>query len=74
LRVSENKRARRAFVPKKEGVAGGCRKYHNEELHNLYSSRNIISAMKSRVVKWAGRARMAEVRSAYKVFVRKFGR
>jgi hypothetical protein len=25
---------------------------HNEELHNLYSSPNIITQMKSRIVRW----------------------
>jgi hypothetical protein len=29
------------------------RKLHDEELHSLYSSRNIIKAMKSRKVSWA---------------------
>jgi hypothetical protein len=30
------------FGPKGEEVAGGWRKLHNEELHNLYTSLNII--------------------------------
>jgi hypothetical protein len=30
------------------------RKIHNEELHNLYSSPNIIRMIQSRRVKWAG--------------------
>jgi hypothetical protein len=30
------------------------RKLHNEELHNLYSSPNIIRQMKSRRMNWAG--------------------
>jgi hypothetical protein len=33
---------RRIFGPKRDEVAGGCRKLHNEKLHNLYSSTNII--------------------------------
>jgi hypothetical protein len=32
----------------KEKVAGGWRKVHNEELHNLYSSPNIITVTTSR--------------------------
>jgi hypothetical protein len=34
-------------------VTGGWRKLHNEELHNLYSSPNIIRMIKSRM-RWAG--------------------
>jgi hypothetical protein len=34
--------------------SGGCRKLHNEELHNLYSSLSIIRKVKSREIKWAG--------------------
>jgi hypothetical protein len=33
---------------------GGWRKLHNEELHNLYSSPNIIRTTKSRRKRWAG--------------------
>jgi hypothetical protein len=33
---------RRIFGPKRDGVTGGWRKLHNEELHNLYSSPSII--------------------------------
>jgi hypothetical protein len=31
---------RKIIGPKKEEVAGGWRRLHNEELHNLYSSPN----------------------------------
>jgi hypothetical protein len=37
-------------------MTGGCRKLHNEELHNLYSSPSIIRGMKSRRMRWAGHA------------------
>jgi hypothetical protein len=33
---------RRIFGPKSEEVAGGWRRLHNEELHNLYLSPKII--------------------------------
>jgi hypothetical protein len=42
LRVFENRVLRRIFGPKRYEVTGEWRKLHNEELHNLYSSRNII--------------------------------
>jgi hypothetical protein len=41
LRVLENRALRRIFRPKRDEVIGGERKLHNE-LHNLYSSPNII--------------------------------
>jgi hypothetical protein len=46
--VFENRVLRRVFGPKGEEVAGGWRRLHNEELHNLYASPNIIRVMKSR--------------------------
>jgi hypothetical protein len=45
---------------------------HNEELHNLYSSPNIIRMIKSRRMRWAGHvARMWEKRNAYRILVGK---
>jgi hypothetical protein len=44
----------RIFKPKRDDVTGEYRKLHNEELHNLYSSPNIIRQMKSRRMRWAG--------------------
>jgi hypothetical protein len=49
--VSENRVLRRIFRPKREEVAGGWRRLHNEELHNLYASPNIVRVMKSRRMK-----------------------
>jgi hypothetical protein len=37
-RVSENRELRRKFRPKRDEVAGGWRRLHNEELYNLYAS------------------------------------
>jgi hypothetical protein len=56
---------RRIFGPKREEVAGGWRRLHDEGLHNLYASTNIVRVMKSRRMRWAGHvARMGEMRSA----------
>jgi hypothetical protein len=54
LRVFENRVLRRIFGPKWDGVTGGQRKLHNEELHSLYSSPSIIRIIKSRRMRWAG--------------------
>jgi hypothetical protein len=35
-------------------VTGEWRKFHNEKLHNLYSSPDIIRQGKSRRMRWAG--------------------
>jgi hypothetical protein len=53
--VSENKscctQANAVFVPKREQLTGGWREIHNEELHNFYSSPNIIRTIKSKRMK-----------------------
>jgi hypothetical protein len=40
--VFENRVLRRIFGPKRDDVTGEWRKLHNEELHNMYSSPDII--------------------------------
>jgi hypothetical protein len=63
---------RRIFGPKREEVLGSWRRLHNEELHNLYASPNIIQAIKSRTIKWAEHvARMVEMRNKFKILVGK---
>jgi hypothetical protein len=46
--VFENRVLRRIFGPKRDEVKGDWGKLHNVELHNLYSSPNIIRMIKSR--------------------------
>jgi hypothetical protein len=52
--VFENRVLKRIFGPKRDDVTGDWRKLHNEELHNLYASPNIIRMIKSRRMRWAG--------------------
>jgi hypothetical protein len=54
LRVFENRVLRRLFGPGRDELTGDLRKLHNEELHNLYSSADIIRMIKSRRRRWAG--------------------
>jgi hypothetical protein len=46
--VSESRVLRRIIRHKREEVAGGWRRLHNEELHNLYGLPKIITTIKSR--------------------------
>jgi hypothetical protein len=72
LRVFENRVLRRIFGHKRDEVTGEWRKLHSEELHNLYSSPDIIRQVKSRRMRWAGHvARMGEDRKVYTVLVGK---
>jgi hypothetical protein len=55
-------------------VTGEWRKLHNEELHNLYSSPDIIRQVKSRRMRWAGHVACIgdeRKRKVYKVLVGK---
>jgi hypothetical protein len=59
--VFENRVLRRIFGYNRGEVTGGWRNLHNEELHDLYSSSNIIGDIESRSMRWAVQvARMVE--------------
>jgi hypothetical protein len=63
---------RRISGPKRDEVTGEWRKLHSEELHNLYSSPDIIRQVKSRRMRWEGHvSRMGGERKVYKVLVGK---
>jgi hypothetical protein len=71
-RVFENRVLRGMFGPEGDEVTGEWRKLHSGELHNSYSSPDIIRQIKSRRMRWAGHvARMAEGRNMYRVLVGK---
>jgi hypothetical protein len=68
----ENRVLRRIFGPKREEVMGDWRRLHKEELHNLYSSPNVVRVIKSMRMRWAGHvAVMGERRNAFSILVAK---
>jgi hypothetical protein len=73
LRVFENRVLRRIFGQKRDEVTVEWRKHHNEELHNLYSSPNIVWVIISRR-KWVGHiAGIEDMRGVYRDFFGKPG-
>jgi hypothetical protein len=61
----------RIFGPKTE-EDGSWRKLYNDELHNLYSSPNIVRVIKPRSMRWAGHvACMREEKGVFRVLVRR---
>jgi hypothetical protein len=72
LRVFENRVLKRIFGPKRDEVTGEWRKLHNEVLHDLYSSPNIVRVIKSRRMRWAGLVSLlGEERGVYRDLVGK---
>jgi len=72
LRVFENRVLRRIFGLKRDEVTGEWSKLHNEELNDLYSSRNIFRVIRKRRMRWTGHvACLGERRGVYRVLARK---
>jgi hypothetical protein len=68
----KNRVLRRIFGPRKDEETGEWRKPHNEELHDLYSSPNIIRVIKSRRMRLKGHvARTGDRKGAYRPMVGK---
>jgi hypothetical protein len=68
-RVFEKRLLRRIFGPKSE-VGESWRKMQDGELHNLYSSPNIVRVIKARRLSWAGHVvRMGEGRGVYRIWL-----
>jgi hypothetical protein len=64
LRLFENR------VLRRDEMTWDWRNLHNEELHILYSSPNIIRMIKSRRMRWAWHlAQMGKARNAYRILV-----
>jgi hypothetical protein len=53
LRVFGNRVLKRLFGPKGNEITESCRKLHNKELRDLYSSPNLIVITKSGRIRWA---------------------
>jgi hypothetical protein len=52
--VFENRVLMKIFGPRRDELMKGRRKFHNEELHDLYSSPSIIRIIKWRRMRWTG--------------------
>jgi hypothetical protein len=59
LRASVSRVLRQIFGPVRQDVTGDWRKMHNDKLHDVYSSQNIIQVIDSRIMPFATSCRLA---------------
>jgi hypothetical protein len=71
LRVLESGVLRRIFGLNGDEVTGELRKLRHEELHDMYSSPNIILVIKSRRMRWMRHVARMGKRGAYRALVGK---
>jgi hypothetical protein len=70
LRVLEDRVLSKIFVAKQEEVTGDLRKLLTEELHDLYSSSNIIRVIQPRRMMWVGHVTfVGDMTGAHRVLV-----
>jgi hypothetical protein len=63
---------KRVFGPRREEVAEGWKRLHNEKLHNLYTSPNVVMVIKARRMRWTGHvARTGKTRCAHEILAGK---
>jgi hypothetical protein len=71
LMVLENRALKKIYVHKRDEVTQRWKKYHSEELHNLYTPPTVL-VIKSSRMRWAGKvARMEEMSNVYTVLLQK---
>jgi hypothetical protein len=72
LKVFDNMMISRICGQKREKVVEGWRRLHNEELHNLYGSQNVIRVIISRRMRLVGQvACMGKMKNVYSILVGK---
>jgi hypothetical protein len=72
VKVFQNRLPRRIIGQKRDALMGVWRKPHNEGLHDMYSSLNIMRIIMSRRIRRPGHiAQMGEKRNMYSLMVRK---
>jgi hypothetical protein len=70
VKVFEKRVLRKIFGTGMDEIIEGSKKLHNEDVHNLYSSPNIIRMIKSRMMEWVEHvARMEANENAYRILV-----
>jgi hypothetical protein len=65
LRVFENKMLRRRFGPKRDDIIRRWRRLHNEGIHNVCPSPNIIRMINSRRMRWVEHVASIEKKDLY---------